>query len=154
MTAARILKNKTADVLVVRIADSVQSVIDRMAEREVGAALVLNPDHSIAGLIRERDIMKLLAGDASRAASGKARDVMFRDVVTCNCGSRESELISLMARHDLSELPVVINNSPVGIISVQDVLRLHVEKVTELLKQIESEACFPNWTEEPPSTRQ
>ena len=66
-----------------------------LAGKRIGAAVILGADRRIAGIISERDIVRVLAEHGAGALDEPASQTMTRKVETCN----ESETISsLMGR--------------------------------------------------------
>jgi len=139
MTVARILRNKRDTVFAVEQGESFQKVVDTFAAHRAGAVVVLNDNHGLEGMISEGDVVRALAGDASSALKRRADDIMTRDVLTCCYNTRESELMKVMSDTNLHALPVLAGKVPIGMVSVGDVLRLRLEKIAALMKEIEKE---------------
>ena len=112
------------DLLTVDAAAPVVAVAQRMAERNVGAVLVMD-DGRLAGIMTERDIM--------RAVARGLRD----DTVVGGCMTADPETIApddtidhaavLMIHGGYRHLPVVDGDDVVGVLSIRDLVQVVVE---------------------------
>ena len=83
MTVSRILEAKGSAVVAVSPADTVQTIIDTLARHRVGVVVVTDEKQAIAGIISERDVMRVLSGNAASVLGRTAEEIMTRKVVTC-----------------------------------------------------------------------
>ena len=76
MTVSVILAHKGRDVVTIDPAESLAQAIKTLAEKRIGAALVLGADRRIAGILSERDIVRALAerGAARPRRAGQPHD--------------------------------------------------------------------------------
>lgn len=139
MSVARILRQKRDTVFAVEQGESFQKVVDTFADHGASAVVVLNDRHGMEGLISERDVIRALAGNAATAFSRRADDIMTREVATCSYNMREPDIMKLMVDRAVTALPVLANRVPIGMVTVNDVMRLRVEKIAQLMKEIEKE---------------
>ena len=139
MTVARILRQKRDTVFAVEQGEGFQKVVDTFADNGASAVVVLNDSHGMEGLISQRDVIRALAGNAAAALSCRADDIMEREVATCSYNMREPEIMKLMVERNLMAVPVLANRVPIGMVTVTDVMRLRIEKIALLMKEIEKE---------------
>jgi CBS domain-containing protein len=93
-----------------------------MAERQVGAAIVLDPDAPGAGIVTERDI--LLSLGAGEDPDGElVAQHLTRDVVYAAPDWSLEEAAAAMVRGGFRHLIVVEGGETVGILSVRDIVR-------------------------------
>lgn len=147
MGVARILRAKKDTVCAVKPDEKLQAVIDTMASLDARAVIVLNAEHRIEGLISERDVVRALASNAADALGRRASEIMGRGVPTCNYNMREAELMKMMVESHASALPVVAGQVPIGMVTMHDVMKLRMEKIAQLLQEIEREShllCAPH----------
>ena len=94
----------------------------RMAEREIGAAVVIDPDGHGPGIITERDMLRSLANgedpDRETVASHLTSDLVF----AAPHWSLE-EAAAAMVRAGFRHLVVVEHGEIVGILSMRDIVR-------------------------------
>jgi len=139
MTVARILRTKKDTVFAVEPGERLQAVIDTFASHDTSAVVVLNEHHRIEGMISERDVVHAMARDARGALERRAEEVMARNVRTCTYNTREADLMKMMVDDNVSALPVLAGQVPIGMVTMRDALRLRLEKIAHLLKEIEKE---------------
>lgn len=129
MAVAHILKQKGAAVVTVHPADTVQTIVDTLAEHRIGAVVVVDAQGGIAGIVSERDVVRAMAGDATAVVGRCARDIMTAKVRTCSPADSEADLMQMMTESRIRHLPVVVNGTLAGMISIGDVVKLRMEAV-------------------------
>jgi CBS domain-containing protein len=109
-------------VLTVGPGHTLRAVARLMAEREVGAAVVMDPDGAGPGIITERDILKSI-GVGQDPDQESVADHLTRDVVFASPDWSLEEAASAMVRGGFRHLIVLDGAETVGILSVRDVVR-------------------------------
>ena len=94
-----------------------------MAERQVGAAVVVDPDYAGVGILTERDILMSVAADESPDAQ-TAGEHCTQDVVFAARGWTLEEAAATMVRGGFRHLVVLDGGEVLGVISVRDILRV------------------------------
>ncbi|WP_300300249.1 CBS domain-containing protein [Ferrovibrio sp.] len=138
MTVAAILKGKTGGVISARPDDSIESVCQLLADKGIGAVLVLRPDGSIAGILSERDIVRGLAMIGTDLLKQGADSIMTRNVMVCSSHDTLGDIMHLMTKRRIRHLPVVDNGRLTGMISIGDVVKRRIaetEMEAEALRQ-------------------
>lgn len=100
-----------------------------LAERNIGALVVMDEQDLLIGILSERDIVRAFALGGTKALAGNVRDYMSKDVITCQLDDTCRELMGVMTRHRIRHIPVLAKNEVVGIISIGDVVKHRVEEV-------------------------
>ena len=126
----RRLKLKVKDVMqpidkvaVVDSNDDLRNTVIKMTEKPQGAALVLNDEKILMGIITEGDLRRSLANEID-IDNCKANEVMSANPITIKVHSSLYEVISLMENREsqISVLPVVDqSNICLGIIRIHDI---------------------------------
>jgi CBS domain-containing protein len=96
----------------------------RMAERGVGAVVVLEGD-TVAAILTERDVLKAVAAGQDGRAS--VTDWMTRHPDTIEPGDTTDHAASLMIHGGFRHLPVVEEGKVVGIVSIRDLMRVALD---------------------------
>ena len=110
-------------VAVVAPDDKLRSVVIKMTENPQGAALVLDDEGSLLGIVTEGDLRRSLA-DNIDIDNSKAKEVMSQKPITIKVGSLLSEVLSVMENREsqISVLPVVRDELKcVGLIRIHDI---------------------------------
>jgi CBS domain-containing protein len=113
-------------VLMVGPAHTLRAVARLMARREVGAAVVIDPDGPGPGIITERDILASLGAEQDPDVELVA-DHLTRDVVFAAPDWSLEEAAAAMVRGGFRHLIVLERGETIGILSVRDVVRCWTE---------------------------
>jgi CBS domain-containing protein len=112
------------DLLTVEAGEAVVAVAQRMADRDVGAVLVLNAGR-LAGIMTERDLMRALArGLRDDAVVG---DCMTADPDTITPDDTIEHAAVLMIHGGYRHLPVIDGDDVVGVLSIRDLVQVVLE---------------------------
>jgi CBS domain-containing protein len=125
-TTVRQMLTGKAGVYTVKSDDTIYDALRLMAEKNIGAVLVMSGD-AIEGILSERDYARkvVLLGKTSKTTP--VREIMTTDVVSVDPGWTADQCMALMTDKRIRHLPVVENGSLVGIVSIGDVVRAVVD---------------------------
>jgi CBS domain-containing protein len=98
VTVKSILDSKGSDVATIEPTADLASAVKLLAAHRIGALVVISPDQRIAGIISERDIIRVLADRGAAALEQAVGQVMTRKLVTC---SRAETISNVIDRHRL-----------------------------------------------------
>ncbi len=129
MTISIILAAKGRDVVSVEPHATLSSVVALLAERRIGAALILGVDSRIVGIVSERDIVRALAERGAAALGDPVSRVMTRRVSTCTEGETISSIMERMTAGKFRHFPVVDQGQVAGIISIGDVVKHRLQEM-------------------------
>lgn len=127
MTVAAILKQKGGRVETVRPIATVHQVCDLLADRKIGAAVVVGAANEVIGIVSERDLVRALAMHGSAGLNRTIDEVMTRDIATCRLTDSSHELMELMTQGRFRHVPVVEGGRLVGIVSIGDIVKRRIE---------------------------
>ena len=136
-TVRDILKHKGTQVWSVTPDSTVYDTLKLMAEKDVGAVLVIEADQPV-GIISERDYARqvILKGKASKDT--RVRDVMTSRVVFVRPEQSIDECMALMTDKRFRHLPVLEDGKLVGILSIGDVVNAIISEKEFLIHQLEN----------------
>lgn len=120
-TVADLLGPRRGVVLSVAPGAPALLALRRMAERDVGALVVLERD-ALVGIVSERDCARKLEVQGRLARDTPVRDVMQTRVLYVTPGHTLGQCMALMHQERIRHLPVLDGAQVVGMISVRDVL--------------------------------
>ncbi len=111
------------DLVTVRTHTTVEQAAQMMAERRIGAVLVVGEDGKLAGIFTERDaLVRVVAWQRSPAATLVA-EVMTPGPDTIQTDSSVQIALDQMAERGYRHLPVLDGDRIYGIISIRDLYR-------------------------------
>lgn len=92
-----------------------------LSTEQVGTVLVID-DQGLAGIISERDVMRIMAEQGAKAVDLRADRIMTERVTTCTPEASLADVLAQMSRHAIRHMPVLAGQRILGLISVRDVL--------------------------------
>jgi len=123
MTVKSILSGKGSDVITIEPHATLEAAIAVLAERRIGAVVVLGPERRVIGILSERDIVRALAEEGAAALTAPVAQVMTRKVSTCTEQDAVREIMEQMTAGKFRHVPVVEEGRLVGIVSIGDVVK-------------------------------
>jgi CBS domain-containing protein len=135
MTVNAILKAKGDDVFVLGPDERVEAAAALLTTRRIGALLVMGPEGQILGILSERDIVRGIAEQGAAVLARPVRVLMTGEVLRCARGDTVADIMTLMTARRIRHLPVVENGRLVGVVSIGDVVKIHVAE-----KELEAES--------------
>jgi len=135
MFVSQILKEKGDMVFTASPGDSVAAVAALLLSRRVGAMVVLDEHHDVAGIVSERDIVRIVAEHGAEGLGQPISACMTRDVVFAEPQESVDELLARMTDRRIRHLPVCRGKRLVGIISIGDLVK---SKIAETVAEAEN----------------
>jgi len=118
----QLLGQKGRDVLSIHPDDSVFDAIQKMADKDVGALVVIEDD-KLVGMLTERLYARevFLKGRSSRETA--VRDIMETQVVYARPEQTVEECMAVMTENRVRHLPVLEGGELLGIVSIGDLVK-------------------------------
>ena len=131
-----ILQHKGSDVVsLVPTTNAAQAALI-LSQQSIGAAVVVDSEKNVMGVLSERDIARGLGAHGAKVAEKSVGDLMTDDVVTCDLDWNASAALEIMLAHNIRHLPVLDNDGKVyGIVSMRDMAALGVNDIGWAIKQ-------------------
>jgi CBS domain-containing protein len=132
-----ILNNKDSHVWSVDPDETVYDAIALMADKRIGALLVVT-ERRLIGIITERDYARkvILHGRSSRDT--QVRDIMTSSLITVTPDHTVDECMRLVTEHRIRHLPVLDNDRLVGLISIGDLVNSIIEAQAQTINHLHS----------------
>lgn len=127
MTIASILKHKGRAIVSVSPTDTIEQVTQTLAERRIGAVLVLDTADQVLGIVSERDIIRALAVHGAQTLRMSAAQLMTRDIITASPATTVAQAMAIMTSGRFRHLPVVESGALVGLVSIGDVVKARAD---------------------------
>jgi CBS domain-containing protein len=135
-TVRQLLATKGNDVWAMSPQATVFDALELMAEKNIGAILVLT-DGQLCGVMSERDYARkvVLAGKSS--SSTTVSEIMTRPVLVVHPDQTIDKCMALMTDKRLRHLPVIEDDQLVGMVSIGDVVKTIIADQEYMLDQFE-----------------
>ena len=123
-TVAEVLKSKSgAQVYSVKPADTILSALKIMADKGIGALMVLDPNGKIEGIFSERDYARRMILEGRQSSGTPVTAVMTERVIVVHPDTPASQCLAIMTDKRIRHLPVADNGRIIGMVSICDVVR-------------------------------
>ena len=133
-----VMKGKaTQEVVTINPNSTVRELVALLAQHNVGALVVSNDGTSVDGIVSERDVVRRLNDDAS-LLTAKVSDIMTVEVFTVEPTLYIDDLMKLMTKHRIRHVPVVVDGSLAGIVSIGDVVKSRMSELEFERDQLDS----------------
>ena len=127
-TVRQLLEGKSADVFSISPDAAVIDAIRMMAERRVGALLVMEGAR-LAGIISERDYARKVVLQGRSSKDTPVRDIMTAQVVTVVPGDSTDRCMELVTNSRIRHLPVLDGDQVVGVLSIGDLVKAQIDEI-------------------------
>jgi CBS domain-containing protein len=131
-----VLKRKGDDVWSIRPVDTVFDAISMMADREVGALLVMI-DGQLVGIISERDYARKVILEDKNSKQTRVSEIMTRNVITVTSEDHIEDCVVLMKQHHIRHLPVIDAGIVAGVVSLRDLFTTIIDEQAFTIEQLE-----------------
>jgi CBS domain-containing protein len=129
MTVARILREKGRDVLTTQPHRTMREVAALLAARGVGAVVVSDATMGVLGIVSERDIVRAVGNGGASTLEEPVSKHMTSKVTTVTEGASIDHIMQIMTDGRFRHLPVVEAGRLVGIVSIGDIVKRHVDAI-------------------------
>ena len=132
-----LLRQKGSDIFSVPSDASVYSAIEMMADRHVGALLVIDGGH-LVGVVSERDYARKVILEGKSSKDTFVREIMTPSPITVCCDASVEEAMRIMTEKRIRHLPVVDTDGHVaGVLSIGDLVKWIVTAQDEAIAHLE-----------------
>ena len=133
-----VLSTKPADVLTVLPDTPVPDLLAGLADRGVGAAVVVDAGGAVVGMASERDVVRHLHRRGAQVLSDAVSAIMTGPVTTCGPDDEVDSLGAVMTQRRIRHLPVLEDGRLAGIVSIGDVVKTRLDELESHRSQLEA----------------
>jgi CBS domain-containing protein len=129
MTVSIILAGKGREVVTIDPNATLAAAVKLLAEKRIGAVVIVGADRRIVGILSERDIVRALAERGRQALDEPVSVAMTRKVSTCHERETIATIMERMTLGKFRHVPVVDQGRLAGIVSIGDVVKHRLSEV-------------------------
>ena len=134
-TAKQVLEDKSPDIWTVTSDALVIDAAKLMAEKEIGAVLVVDYGQ-VVGILSERDYVREFVVNPTKDL--RVREIMTKQIVYVRPEQTSAECMALMGHKNIRHLPVMDGKNLSGMISMKDVAKELIADQEFLIEQLEN----------------
>ena len=116
---------------------TVRQALELMADKNIGALLVLK-ENQLVGMFSERDYARKVVLKGKSSVHTLVREIMTTEVICIKVSQTFTECMQTMTDHHIRHLPVMNEQSVIGLISIGDVVKEVLEEQTRTIEQLKS----------------
>jgi CBS domain-containing protein len=123
MLVSQVLKEKGDLVFTISPDESVADAAALLYERQVGAAVVMGAGGAVAGILSERDLVRVVALNGAEGMGRPVSACMTRQVIFAALDETIDSLLARMTDRRVRHLPVLKDGRLVGLVSIGDLVK-------------------------------
>lgn len=131
-----ILRSKGSEIWSIPSDASVYSAIEMMADKHIGALLVID-DGKLVGIVSERDYARKVILMARSSKDTFVREIMTPSPVTICLDCCVDDAMRTMTHHRIRHLPVVHEGKVVGMLSIGDIVNQIIASQDQAIENLE-----------------
>jgi CBS domain-containing protein len=136
MLVSDILKTKGNNVVTVAPDTPVGAAVSTLAEKRIGCIVVTTDGGALAGILSERDVVRMLARQGGDVLDEPVSALMTAKVVTCTPSQTIAQVMEMMTSGRFPHVPVMEEGRLAGMVSIGDVVKCRLEETEEEVRQL------------------
>jgi CBS domain-containing protein len=132
-----ILNQKSGNVFSIAPDATVFKAIEMMADKNVGALLVMKGE-KLVGIISERDYTRKVFVRGKSSKETRVEEIMSKDVTTTKTQDGVDDCLRLMTEKHVRHLPVIEGGKVIGIVSIGDLVKHVISCQSATIAHLES----------------
>jgi CBS domain-containing protein len=137
MRIADILRSKGSSVATVAPSATLADLIGELARHNVGALPVVDDAGRLVGIVSERDVVRQLHARGSAVLDVPIAEFMTAGVTTCSPNDKVADLAVVMTTGRFRHLPVLVDGSLAGIVSIGDLVKARIDLLESEREQLQ-----------------
>lgn len=129
MRISDVVRRKGGHVVTIRSEETVERLLDLLAEHRIGALVVSDDGETVTGIVSERDVVRHLQKDGAAVLLAPVGSIMTADVKTSGLDVPIEELARTMTELRIRHVPVVVDGKLQAIVSIGDIVKHRIDEL-------------------------
>lgn len=127
MKVREILAIKGEHVHTIAPEHTILDAVAQLVEHGIGALLVRDAAGAVAGIISERDVLRVCRDGSNALGMLHVADVMTRDLIVCVPDDDVDYAMGIVTKNRVRHLPVMDGSRVAGMISIGDLVKARLD---------------------------
>jgi len=136
-TVRLVLKQKGQNIWFVSPEECVYNAIEMMADKYVGALLVVS-DGNLVGVVSERDYARKVILQGKSSKQTQVKEIMTSPAIFVTPEQRVEDCLRIMTEKHIRHLPIVEDGIILGVVSIGDLVKWMVSAQQQTISQLQS----------------
>ena len=120
MKVKKLLEKQKREVVTISPDATVYEALKLMAEKEIGALVVVEKE-KVVGILSQRNFTRKMILKKKKSKKTLVRDIMTAKVIQTTPNQKVDKCLSLMTKNRFRHIPVLDKDRLVGILSIEDI---------------------------------
>jgi CBS domain-containing protein len=107
--------------------ETVMDAVHKLVTHNIGALAVVDENGKLAGILSERDVLRMLPQEAGGLSTIKVAQRMTPNVVTASPADDVESCLNTMTGHHIRHLPVCVGGKLAGMVSIGDLVKSQLD---------------------------
>jgi CBS domain-containing protein len=136
-TVQDLLKSRSNEIFTINSSQTVYQALMLMAERNVGALLVME-EKKLVGVISERDYARKVILHGASSLETPVKKIMSERIISVTPQHDLEECMNIMSEKHIRHLPVMDQDELVGLLSIGDLVKVALEQKDRIIELLTS----------------
>jgi CBS domain-containing protein len=136
MKISDVVRRKGDLVVTVKPDETVEKLLDLLAEHKIGAVVVSDDGETVGGIVSERDVVRHLQLYGPAVLARPVSQIMTSDVTTCAPDVNIQDLARTMTELRVRHIPVVVDGRLHAIVSIGDIVKHRIDELQDERDQL------------------
>jgi len=136
-TVRLVLKQKGQNIWFVSPEECVYTAIEIMADKYVGALLVVS-DGNLVGVVSERDYARKVILQGRSSKQTQVKEIMTSPAIFVTPEQRVEDCLRIMTEKHIRHLPIVEDGIILGVVSIGDLVKWMISAQQQTISQLQS----------------